>query len=550
MKRYSETDGIERRLEAVGHAQRRQALLQGVVAGGVWLLIGLAVLFLLDWATHLPFVLRPGLAVVLIAYLVWAILRPAWRRYQAAVDAEGVSLAVEKAHPELQSRLISTLQFQAQGTLAKSVSENLVEGLVRQTFERVGSWSFGDVIDRSWWRKLAPLLSIAAAAVLIQVLIVPHYTTAFYQRLVMPSASYPTRTNIISVVGWQQVAEGDSTRLTVTARDELPPVGRATLTSDDGTHLALELKPTFTEVPADGEATYITTIPAIIDPADITIELGDDEWGPERIVPVPRIRLERIALTVTPPAYTGQDPQEIEGGNGRALLGSEVTIDVITTKDVAELNFVSFADEVPAPTAEAVGPRHYRATFTMTANLPFSLELSDHDGLEARGIPRYRIAEVRDRPPVIRVRRPASGVELAPTSRLPLEFSVTDDFGLKDVAIKYRVLDARTVIPEDVPEQVYGNFTPSGTTLAFNDLWDNRKLTLTEGNQVRVWIEATDRSPEAQVTESSTFVIQVISAEAYKQQLWSRLGEQIQDVGTIIPDIQDSQRSLERLNEK
>ena len=547
MKRYSETDGIERRLESIGHAQRRQLLLNGLVATFAWLLIGLAALFVLDWVTDLPFALRPVLVAVLLAYLFWSFVRPAWRQYRDPVDAQGVSLSVERAHPELQSRLISTLQFQEKAEIPKSVSENLVEGMIKQTFERVGSWSFSDVIDRGWWRRIAPVLGIAALLLVVQVVVLPFYTIAFYQRLIDPAASYPTRTDIVEVVGWDQISEGDSTPIYVIAENELPLIGRITLTGEDGIDLAVELKPTFEEPPADGRGRYQATLPAFADPAEMLVELGDDEWGPKQVIPRKRIRLETVSLAITPPAYTGQETDVVDGGNGKALIGSEVAIDITTTKDVASMQLVSLDEDIAAPQPEKVGPRHYRATFTMRESLPFTLELTDVDGLNARDIPRYRITAAQDRPPVIRMRRPMSSVELAPMSALPVEFTVTDDIGLSEVSLKYRVLDATTVIPEDVPVQTYTTLQPRQTEFIFDDLWKNERLEVREGNQIRVWVEARDMSPDGQITESSPFVIQVISAEAYRNQLWARMGEQIDGVDKVIDGINDSNVELDRL---
>ena len=58
MKRLSETDQLESRLQSLGSTIRNQHLLEGFLRLGGFVLTGLVILYVLDYLTHLPFLVR------------------------------------------------------------------------------------------------------------------------------------------------------------------------------------------------------------------------------------------------------------------------------------------------------------------------------------------------------------------------------------------------------------------------------------------------------------------------------------------------------------
>jgi hypothetical protein len=88
-------------------------------------------MLVMPWFLRLLFLLAELLFIALVMYrfVLWPLRHP-------PTDIE-VSLRVEASHPQLKSRLVSTLQLNQPGTLDRGGSRSLVRALTRQTEELV-----------------------------------------------------------------------------------------------------------------------------------------------------------------------------------------------------------------------------------------------------------------------------------------------------------------------------------------------------------------------------------------------------------------------------
>jgi hypothetical protein len=175
-------------------------------------------------------------------------------------------------------------------------------------------------------------------------------------------------------------------------------------------------------------------------------------------------------------------------------------------------------------------------------------------GLSNGKLPHYRISVRPDRDPVIRITKPSLVTELAPVSKLPLAFDVTDDFQLSEVTILYEIMESSSFGEEDDnPRQgkVFRKIPVTGKKLQFNGSWDNAMINPEPGQQIRVWIEAEDNCVDgAHLTRSRDFTVTVITAEEYRTMLLQRLQETVEPAADLILDVRSSKRKLKKIDKE
>lgn len=552
MKRLPETDRLTKDLLRVGHAVRRQAFLEGVTAVAGYALFGAMAFFLIDYLTRVPYPVRLIVLLSGIGYGIYWFKTRFYEEWRKPVDAEEVSLLVEKAEPELQSRMISTLQFQALGDLYPGVSANLVDGLVTQTFSMTGKINFNSVIDTSWVRRRLPLLGGAILLVAVVTLLVPSYVSAFAMRLVVPGVNYPTRTKILDVDIPEHIPQGDAFTIRLHVGGEVPELGKVVLhTQADEVEM---------DMPADPRdpTRFSLQMPPLDAAAELTIHVGDAWHGPVDLIPVPRPHLKSITVNIEPPSYTGEQPREEDTGTVRVPAGSKLSYIVESTKPLKTIAF-DIKGSVPEVPVFSANGNTYTSNFIAEKSFGFTLSMIDENGLEARDIPTYHITVAEDRAPTIQLARPRGATELAPISRMPMEFTVKDDFAVTSVAVKYHIMTATDFDATEssglgaervVEGKPYLELTGlDKKEVTFKGRWENAKTNSLPGQLVRMWIEATDNAPTPHTVRSPEVSIRVITREEYRNLLLMRLGERMERADHIILDIQQGKRELEKIKE-
>ncbi|MFW5829004.1 MAG: DUF4175 family protein [Planctomycetota bacterium] len=553
MKRLPETDRLEARLVNVGRAVAAQYLYRGFIrlltATGAFLLL----LFAADFLTRFPYWLRVGAWAAALVYGMWWFRQKALKPASRRLEAQEVSLLVERSDPSLQSRLISTLQFQASPALSPGTSADLVDGLVNQTFGLIDRVQFRRIVDTSWrgpaLRKFLGVLLLVAAVILL----VPTYSEAFAKRLVLPHVSYPTRTQITAIDMPDLIAYGDPIPVQVTGAGRIPELGRIVIEDDEGEDFEYDLQPTAPDAPS-----FTVELAALTRPATMWVELGDAVSEPIRIEPHHRPLLESIQVAIAAPAYAGEEDRTEQTGNVRVLAGSELDFTFTVSKALEEFALETNDSLQGADEPSSEDGLVWRWSTTATESFGFTLAMQDDIGLTAKDVPQYRVTAIRDRPPVIRIESPRGAAEMAPVSRIPLEFTVTDDIGVDAVRIEYVIEEssaggdglgysaAPITAGREAPRKIYERIDDFGhTTYTHAGFWENSKTTVRPGQVIRFWIIAVDNHPDGQSTESAEQMLRVISTAEYRRVLWSKLGEHIDRVDEMVVEINDSERRLE-----
>lgn len=244
----------------------------------------------------------------------------------------------------------------------------------------------------------------------------------------------------------------------------------------------------------------------------------DSEWATVPIV-------GDLSLTLKPPAYTGQPPREVRGGDGtiRALLGTVVTLRATAAESVssAELRVI---DESNPDAKERVVPlvvsngKHLLGELIVEKTERYRFVLRSAFSTAQKERKGHSIVALEDRAPKITLEAPLADVELKDTGRVLFRYECEDDFGLRELAFVYKVGHGEE---KRVPLNLAENRNKHRGDYAF----DIAPLSLRAGDAVSAYVEVYDndtvRGKKRGVSPTRT--ITIFSAEQHKRELLDKL---------------------------
>lgn len=151
-------------------------------------------------------------------------------------------------------------------------------------------------------------------------------------------------------------------------------------------------------------------------------------------------RVERIALRYEyPPAFGMKPREEEDGGDIYGPAGTRVRIAVHADKPVTEGALtLGGGQRVPLTPNRGV----LEGELTIGEDGSYRVALADGDGLSSPGETEYFIRTLEDRPPDVRIVRPASDRQVTPIEEVSIEARADDDFGIASMDLVYAVRGA------------------------------------------------------------------------------------------------------------
>jgi len=480
--------------------RRRRAMVRqstawsAVALAGLWLVTAA---FLVDWLLLMSVPQRLvawGIGLSVAGWAFWRYTRP-WLGVKE--DVVDVALLVEK-HQHIDSDLVAALQFQEtnaadwgspqlESAVIEYVEEfspslNVFEGFTYRRFKRRLAWLAG---------TLAVLLGAAA--------LFPDHAGAFANRMLLGSMRYPTDTKIerIAINGETvYLADGEKVPLRlaygtpldfeVRGTGRLPEKGVIRLkTKDSENEVEVELNrglagepvkatdPAFAEdedlalpsssVPtkqrsanesemADetgGQAVYQGRLPRLVGSVTYQAYLGDTWTDPLEIEVIP-LPVVTVSLDPQPPRYAIQGDEEAgsvrEGTRQIAVIeGTSVALDLESSnKPLAQARLTVEGKNYPLEKVDQAGKSWRLAGPNSPLDrirqpVRYAIQVEDEDGLPLEHPIEGYIRIRADRKP--RIQPPVLEVSLVrPTAVPPIDYSVSDDYGLSRLALNVQVV--------------------------------------------------------------------------------------------------------------
>lgn len=522
-------DAVRRRWLAVRVAEF--PLLAAVVVALAWAAQAAVDRWLeLSWNTRAVLLCLDGLAVLVLFWFL--VVLPLARR----LNRRKAALLVERTLPEFRSSLISAVEFSGKGSEIPPGSRALVEGLLARVTEQVGGRDIaGSVVGARRLRRIA-IASVVGILVAVGFFIsaLP-LSPLLVQRILLSHEVFPDETRVEDRSGEMEVVAGADAVLSAKAVGVVPANGILLVTHPDGREESVPVSPSRTE-----DGVFQFTVRNVREAFRYRFFLHDGE-GQEHGVHV-RIppTLQKITFTQIYPKHTGLPETEMSPSNLRLLVGSKLKIQAVGSSALqsAALEIKGLPEMLPL---EVGGDG--KDTLTTELIVPesgwksMSVHLVSAVGEPSVNDPVYRVELVRDRPPVIALMSPKKEtITVIPDATVGLSFKVADDFGLKRVALCYRVFRPKGGKALEAAEasQLPIHYEQDEKSIVRNFEWDLSLLVprVPVGGSITYWIEAEDNNPlkEASISRSVEKIIRIVSEEQKRDELLELMGQRAMEI--------------------
>ncbi|MBX3436835.1 MAG: hypothetical protein KF861_05030 [Planctomycetaceae bacterium] len=260
----------------------------------------------------------------------------------------------------------------------------------------------------------------------------------------------------------------------------------------------------------------VVTLLAYRGPLQFRVRGGDDPGTPwQNLEVVVAAAAVDLTVTVTPPSYSGREPQRTQGvGLIEGLVGSRVAIEGTANKplSLAALH----REHVPQQTMTLSDDgRGFHAEFEIeeAGTSWYWFEFRDEHGLSESDPPRYELRGIADRAPVVYLEEPATDLTVAPAAEVPLRIFAQDDIGLSLVRLCWTDADAATLgagdaaVASSLNASVQSISLPLSATGSLEESiatsWPIGPLGLSPGTQLTFWVEAVDAHTSATTPENA-----------------------------------------------
>ena len=504
--------GIIRRLHAAWRRElvlvilRGAAALLAVIAGAV--LIDL----LADWTLNLPGWLRVVLLlanVLAIGWAGWVWLRPCLRRFVAV----HMALRVERANPQLESVLVSAVQFH-DAQAAPGASDQLMRAVERIAENKTRSVNFRDVtrVEHLAVLLIAAVLTVGGVGAVG--FAAPGFLPTLMTRMFDPGskAMYPTRTQIEVVSGNPTVLQGAPVELAAITSGENPQGGTVLVNVGGAGWEELE-------VAGDEQNRFSYRVEQVVNDTEYYFQLGDARSHVHKVTVARPPRIIEAKIRREFPAYTvedglGEPTDEVRAMNLKVPQGTKITWQLRTDRQVAGARLV-FEEGEPVKVDLGQDGKALTVTAEADASLSyrFAMDWTLGDKTHTQESTKHFVTIVPDMAPRVAMTYPLGDQQATLKKLLNVTFFAADDYGLDKAWIVYQVNDGpeqrRKVADFEAVDQVEKSVEWRGVETLKE---------LREGDLVTYRIEVADARPgggDQSRQRSSSRQIQFVSSEEY-----------------------------------
>lgn len=422
---------------------RIKLALRGLAAVGAVSVIALAVAAVVasasverwDFAPQLALGLRIGLAVAVLAAVIWFLIIPLRRR----VSDERVALYLEEHEPSLDAAVLSAMDaIDGNAGLAASKASGSV-ALLRRTveaaLERCRAIDNGIRVERRGLRlNFAAVAAMGLGAWALAVFGPANLRQG--ARLLLFPAPGAAAVTPVSV----QVLPGDTT--IARGADQIITARLEGFTTE-GAELVLR-----TASDSVAERLYMA---AADEPGTYGVLLFDLEEDTEYFVEADGVRSALYHLTIAElpyagridleyryPAYTDMPPRTVEdGGDIAALEGTVVHLRVHSTLPVPAGRIV--LDDGRSTPLTSAADSVLTGTLRVEREGFYHIEFQGADGRAVVGSSQYIVDPLSDAPPTVTFSEPGRDLIATPIEEVYIEAEAADDFGVAGLELVYSV---------------------------------------------------------------------------------------------------------------
>ena len=338
---------------------------------------------------------------------------------------EQIALKLERKYPNLDNHIINSLLLSQEEDM---VSQELVQSIIEESKEEVSHVDISSSVPK---RRMWVLIGSGACAVALMAVyffLVPDYFQNAFLRLFPIGNTAPlTRTRIVEITPADtNVLSGDNVDIDVKVEGWFPETAQLVYKPEDDDLQVVAM------LPGEERGHFSLTMKELSRTFTYRIAAGDAKSPEYKILVQDRPVIANLNVTLIPPKYTGLDPQNQKSSTIKALRGTTVDLRGVSSKELAIAELVLSGRE-PQRMRIVIGTT-VSGAFPVEDNGTYRIDLTDTSGFPNRQV-EHQIEAILDEPPEIRIGSPPSTSTLSPNDTLPLQCTVTDRYGVRDVEL-------------------------------------------------------------------------------------------------------------------
>lgn len=517
----------------------------------VWLAAAIADVYL-----DLPAAGRWIATILLAAAFATACSRLVLCRWLADPREDFFALLIEQCYPALDNRLINALQL---GRGNHYGSPRLVQQIVADALEATAELDLEPCARTVGLRRPAASLAAALGALSLALLLAPGQMAASLARVAIPWAEVPpyTATRVASVTP-ENKRTFEGVPLTISARIEgqVPDAVLLHVRRPGRPWRTLVMLPPGNKPSSPSRASlqshaaplaYAHTLRSPRHTFEYYVTAGDGRSRQYRIEVVRNPRIERLEVSLAPPAYTGRraSPFQPSSGDISALCGSTVRLRLRADKSLAAARLV-FEHGSALELARTGNGRTWSGSFTIwtgqaratppephvLAPTRYQIQLDAADGSRLRDSVWHVLAPLRDQPPHVAFVEPARDLQARPGDTVRLVLAARDDHGVGPIRLLYR-------LGQQSEPQELASFAPPEKPQRQRRLefaWNLAAASLKGGEVLQYWAEVQDLNHVTGpgTAESTRYHVFIVTPETALAELDVQLDDYAQVLEELI----------------
>jgi hypothetical protein len=476
-------------------------------SGGLLLWLASISLLMIGWlllggVLHLPVALRAPTILIWAGCAVWAGYVFIFKALIKRTSVELIAFRLEQRYPELQDRLISSLQLWSE--LPENKYGYAVSFIVRLVEE---AGVLLDKVDRSTLladdlRKFKRAGFAIACTFLPLVIIIALFPATFSDSL--HTFAHPFERNeqlnpivITGVIpGDCKILHGDSVDISADVKGPAPPEAALYYKAEAGEWHTMTLNKTQEAGGEAEEAVFAGKLQNVKESLKYYVNIADAQSQQYSITVIYKPIIDSLQLELHYPRYTRLPPQSLDAntGNVAAPLGTKVSVRATSSKDVTSAFVVFdvehaaslFKDEAKAR-LETEDPRTLTGSFIVQRSGRYYISIMDTDGQSNSDPIIYSISVLADQPPQVKIVQPGEDTVIGDDMTLPLQVEARDDYGVAAMELYYQIEGQG-----EKQKISLGAYEDPQTSLSLSYNWDLTPLKLFPEDVVSYYVEAAD----------------------------------------------------------
>ena len=462
---------------------------------------------------------------------------------------ETLALEIERKNKDFDSRLISSIQFaKRKAKFPENAPMSMVHNMILETKDVSKKFNFLKVVNPKALTRATLIFFVIIITSGIWVYSEKDNIPILVKRALGEQIEIPRDTTIIEEPNISKVGIGDNIQMTFKVKSKKNSELKANLNIEYNSGRNVKVSLERTEKEPD---TYTGTIEDVPESFSFDAQIDDAKTETLTVTAIERPTIKNISATQVYPEFTKQSPTNHVPGDFTFFPGSEVTINIESSKelDSGNLKFLGLDNQMPLSVNEANKKEGVAKIKIPSQSLSgFSVSLTDSEEMDSKNNAIYKISLLTDLPPEIRITYPKRSEELVTRkATLLIKYEAIDRFGVNSINLKYKREENEIVTIPLMKEE------SSKKQISDSYEWNlgSLKTGLSEGDQIEYWLEASDQNISGlNISSSEKLSLKVVTPEEKRADLLGRTSDALGSVDEATNDQENLNKDLESIIRK